>query len=455
VSYATNGEFFQIDPQDIERIKEYNLDILIQLGSGNLSGDIYRASKYGVWSYVLSDDRSLRGRPPGFWEVVENISETGVVLKITTENRNNSNALYRSLYFTYPFSPARNRNALYWSASTILSRQVEALYRLGEKDFFEEIGKYNQEFDIFTHKFHEFPSNFQALKHFFYVFCKIMAETSRRIFYLPTWYLMFTLNNTSDINVCTFISIFPPKDRYWADPHVINLGDKYYVFIEEYQYKNKKGRISVIEIDSNGSYQDPVCVLEKEYHLSYPFVFERQGNYFMVPESAQNRSIDLYECIEFPKLWKYRISLMKNVRAVDTTLFFNQGYWWLFTALTENEGSVMPSELFLFYSKELITTEWTPHPRNPIVSDIKKARPAGGLFKQNGKIFRPSQYTSKTYGYGFDLNEILVLSKTKYAEQETVNVRPFWDKKVLATHTFSKAGQLTIIDAFTQRMKIN
>ena len=55
------------------------------------------------------------------------------------------------------------------------------------------------------------------------------------------------------------------------------------------------------------------------------------------------------------------------------------------------------------------------------------------------------------YGYGFDLNEIMLLSDTEYLERRVTLVRPDWDKRTLATHTFAVAGRLTVIDALMQR----
>ena len=45
--------------------------------------------------------------------------------------------------------------------------------------------------------------------------------------------------------------IIPPKDRFWADPHVLFKDNKYYIFIEEYIFNKKKGHISVIQINKN------------------------------------------------------------------------------------------------------------------------------------------------------------------------------------------------------------
>jgi hypothetical protein len=144
---------------------------------------------------------------------------------------------------------------------------------------------------------------------------------------------------------------------------------------------------------------------------------------------------------------------MKNVKAVDTTLVYDQGKWWLFAAIAEQEAAAPQVELFLFYSEELFTDQWRAHPMNPIVSDVKRARAAGSIFEKNRKLFRPSQYCSSTYGYGFDLNEIVILSETEYFERTVSSVRPEPAKGIHATHTYSTRENLTMIDALTRRFK--
>ncbi len=262
---------------------------------------------------------------------------------------------------------------------------------------------------------------------------------------------MFDLNTNGSVSFENFKKIIPPKSRFWADPHIIQKDNQNYIFIEEYAFELKKGFLSVLEIDHSGKHTTPVRILEKEYHLSYPHVFEWNDRYYMVPESAANRTIDLYECIDFPYKWEFKMNLMENIQAVDTTLLFYREKWWLFTGIAENDGAFPEVELFLFSSEDLFTKDWKPHLLNPIVSDVKNARPAGRIFSRDGKLFRPSQDCSKAYGYGFNLNEILVLSETEYVEECVVAVRPDWDKKVFATHTYAVEGKLKIMDACTSR----
>jgi hypothetical protein len=173
----------------------------------------------------------------------------------------------------------------------------------------------------------------------------------------------------------------------------------------------------------------------------------------MIPESSEKRTIELYQSIDFPYQWQYVMTLMKDVKAVDTTVTFMNGKWWMFTAIAEQEAAAPQVELFLFYAEDLLTDKWHPHPMNPIVSDVKRARGAGSLILKDGKLFRPSQDCSRAYGFGFDLNEITLLSETSYAERTVTSVRPDPKTGILATHTYARQGNLTVVDALRRRTR--
>ena len=174
----------------------------------------------------------------------------------------------------------------------------------------------------------------------------------------------------------------------------------------------------------------------------------------MIPESSQNKTIELYKCISFPNEWEFSKNIMSDISAVDTTLFYYNSKWWLFTSLDESGKSLERStELFLFFSEDLFSDEWIKHPCNPVVSDIRVARPAGKIFVQGDKIYRPSQDCSQRYGKGFNLNQITVLSESDYAETLISRVEPGWDKTLRGTHTFNSDEELTVIDAYSYRMR--
>jgi hypothetical protein len=328
------------------------------------------------------------------------------------------------------------------------------LQLMGKKRFYAEIQIIDKKLNCDASGFYNNPPNGLVLKALVELLGTIIKRIYQKIFWIEQWYLLLNIEENFSRSFSQYKRIIPPLDRYWADPHIVQKNNRYYVFVEEFLYSWRKGRISVIEVDELGNHKDSVPVLEKDYHLSYPFIFKHEDKYYMVPESSENKTIDLYESVEFPYSWRFVMHLMENVVAVDTTLLYHANKWWLFTAMPENPESLPMVKLFLFFSEMLTTDNWRPHPQNPIVSDMVSARPAGKIFAQNGNMYRPSQDGSISYGNGFDINEINLLSETEYVEKRTISVRPNWDKKVKGTHTFSREGQLTVIDVFRWQPRI-
>jgi hypothetical protein len=80
-------------------------------------------------------------------------------------------------------------------------------------------------------------------------------------------------------------------------------------------------------------------VLTRPYHLSYPFVFRWRDDWYMVPETLENRTVDLYRSTRFPYDWTHAGTLLEDVAAVDATLIERDGRWWLFTTIAPFGGS--------------------------------------------------------------------------------------------------------------------
>jgi hypothetical protein len=274
------------------------------------------------------------------------------------------------------------------------------------------------------------------------------------LFFIDQWVIMTAARmEIESLQWSGFRPIIPPPDRYWADPFVIKRDDHYYVFIEEKIYTKGRGHISYQILDSDGNLQSTQTVLERPYHLSYPFLFEFGGELFMLPETAQNRTLDLYRCTRFPDQWEYTQSLMRDVYAVDATLLEHDGKWWLFANIKEGESGSSLDRLFLFYADTPLTGDWTPHPLNPVVDDIKSSRPAGRILARPDGLIRPSQDSSRRYGYAMNFNRITRLSPTEYEESRMARMEPPRSRHILAVHTYNQAGELSFIDAVVRRRR--
>ena len=444
-----------LSSKEVSQIKSKNLDIIIQLGSKTVKGDILNASSYAMWSYLYSDNRLISGQSDGFWEVLNGIGVTGSVLEIVTNNSNKNRVIARTSSKTDELSISRNRNTYAWKLASFLPRKVKELTLVGEKDFFKEIDYQYSYPQFYSNRLYH-KTNLNNLEMFSLLLqhlFKIFKTKLYHKFVLEQWILLFEFKEEVSSSFAKFKKLIPPKDRFYADPFVVYENNKYYLFIEELPYITNKGHISVLEINKKGEWSEPVKIIDESYHLSYPYIFKEHGNYFIIPESGANRTIDLYKCTKFPFQWEFQMNLMNNIRAVDTTLFFYEKKCWMFCNMAEHKGASTNDELFLFYADKVETVDWTPHPLNPIVSDATKSRPAGKIFIYNDKIIRPSQNSSKLYGYGLTMNEILVLNEHEYKEVRIEDIEPNWDRQVTRTHTFNHSEGLTIIDGKLKRKR--
>lgn len=442
-----------IKDEDIKKIVEKDLDVIIRLGFRILRGDILKAAKCGVWSFHHGDNEIYRGGPAGFWEVFQNEPVTGSILQIINEELDDGKILARSYSTTDPILVKRNCNNYYMKTLSFVPRKLKELHELGKEKFLEKVNEENKNFGFYSNRLYVKPTNLEFFSLASSNFGKLIKRKFQNTYSFEQWSLLFDIKKDISKSMWKYKEIIPPKDRFWADPHIITMDDNYFIFIEEYMYQKSKGHIALIKMDKNGNYEYQGKILEKQYHLSYPHVFEFENNFYMIPETEANNDIELYKCIDFPKKWEYYGKIMDNVSAVDSTIFNYNNKWWMFSGIKENKGASNSDELFLFYSDNPLTDQWKSHKNNPIISDVRSARPAGKIFSHNNKIYRPSQNGSNYYGYGISINEINKINEENFEEVVVSHILPKWDNSVKRVHTFSYDNGLSVIDAKIKRRR--
>jgi hypothetical protein len=275
----------------------------------------------------------------------------------------------------------------------------------------------------------------------------------RSYFFLDQWTILIAPSmGYKSLSWADFKPVITPPDRSWADPFIWVQENRYYLFIEELLCSTNRGHITCLALDEGMNILSDQVVLEQPYHLSYPFLFEHEGQLYMIPETGNNNRVELYRCMNFPNQWEFSKTLISNVYAVDSTLLKTENKWWLFANVKEYGGSSWDA-LHLYYADHPLSDQWTPHPLNPIVKDIHSARPAGRIFLHEGNLIRPSQDCSVRYGYAINFNRIVTLTETDYAEIREQTFKPPDKSRVLATHTFNDVAGLTVIDAKQRRRK--
>lgn len=436
INYSKNSN--KLNDSDLNKV-----DIIINFTNYKLDPIFHKYTKFGIWQNQFYKNYSKNNVFNGFWEVFNNDNVTCVNLETTFLDK--SYVITNSYISTDVLSIKRNVNNICWKNSSLILRGL-LKFEKNQENFFEEIKRFPLDF----HSKKSPKNNDYLLIIMKMVIRSVKARFFQKLFF-DKWVILFKFGSKPITEIENYTKI-SSKNGFLADPHIIFKNDHYFVFVEETETTNGKGHISIIDIDLNGNYTTPKKILDCPYHLSYPSIFDYQDNYYMIPESHENKTIGIYKCDKFPDNWKFQQTLLKNIDAVDTTLFQYNKKWWLFTCIKQNSNLAEYNELFIYYSDQLFSKNWMSHPMNPVVSDVRKARSAGKIFEKEGKIFRPSQDCSSGYGYRVIINQILKLTENEYEEKEIETIEPY-ESKIQGIHTFNSERGMIIIDAKIKKIK--
>src|SRR6185437_9688752 len=107
--------------------------------------------------------------------------------------------------------------------------------------------------------------------------------------------------------------------------------------------------------------------------LSYPNVFQFDGKYYMIPETASTSRVELYRAVNFPWEWKFEKVLLSGSKFQDVTWFQFEGKHWLFAGGSSTGLGGQYDQLHLFHAPTVFDRV-KPHPANPVKTDLGSAR---------------------------------------------------------------------------------
>ena len=190
----------------------------------------------------------------------------------------------------------------------------------------------------------------------------------------------------------------------------------WYMFFEVMNLRAGKGEIGLAVSQDGGQWTYRQVVLGEPFHLSYPYVFEWDNEYYMVPESYHAKSVRLYKAVDFPTRWSFIRDLLVGDDFVDSSVFRFNDRWWLLTDLARLP--YFAGTLRLFSAANLMGP-WAEHPKSPLVfGNPHIARPAGRVLVVNGRVIRYTQDCEPVYGSQVRAFEITELTTTTYHERE-------------------------------------
>jgi hypothetical protein len=201
--------------------------------------------------------------------------------------------------------------------------------------------------------------------------------------------------------------------RFVADPFMVRRDGLWYLFFEAMDDLARRGAIALATSVDGLAWEYRSIVLSESFHLSYPYVFEWEGEYYMIPEALEPGTVRLYRARSFPYGWEHVADLIDE-ECADSSIVRHDGRWWLFTCTRPYSHDI----LRLFHADDLMGP-WIEHPASPLVDgDATIARPAGRIIEYEGRLIRFSQDCTSCYGRQVRAFEIGQLDAASYRERE-------------------------------------
>lgn len=223
--------------------------------------------------------------------------------------------------------------------------------------------------------------------------------------------------------------------RYWlADPLLFHYDNNLYLFCEAYDKDKRIGRIGVMKYDGL-TFNNFQIILEKPYHLSFPFVFTLENEIYMIPESSHNKTIELYKAESFPNKWIKVENLMFG-DFVDTILdYVDNSEYVLYTYDVINNRRLAFS--IDFNSKKI-------KPIYNIGDPNQLYRAAGQVFYYKHTKVRPLQYNKNLYGEFIRIQNLENNKIEYHIKPQTLKTNDSFEYRRL--HTYSNVRSFEAID---------
>ncbi|MCH4092543.1 glucosamine inositolphosphorylceramide transferase family protein [Acetobacter sp.] len=238
----------------------------------------------------------------------------------------------------------------------------------------------------------------------------------------------------------------PGRYRFLADPFGIWRDDRLHVFVEHYDYRTRKGEIHLLILNRALEIIQQGTVLSEPWHLSYPFIFEADGEVWMLPEACRSGKLTLYRARHFPWEWEAVPEFRFPHAAIDASPIFTAGAWWMFYAPSSPDTDRMAA--LRLARADTLLGRWEDVSTQPLRRAPGSSRMGGTPRIMEGQLILPMQDCTETYGGAIRLLTAKTSPDQFMTFQESFRItapqsaHPF----TAGLHTLSAAGDVTLID---------
>lgn len=241
------------------------------------------------------------------------------------------------------------------------------------------------------------------------------------------------------------------SSKYWyADPITFCHEGKEYLFVEEYDRDTLKGQLAAAVLEPNGGNVAFHTILQEPYHLSYPMVFPWQDGIYMIPETSENRSINLYQAEAFPYQWRLVQAFDVGRELVDTVVLEkSDGALTLLTSEVSPENPLLVRFRKLVLKKDRDAVSLELLPEGEAAPYDLHSRTAGKIFEDGGRRILPTQHsTAVDYGHSLCFSELTdgKMKQLRILGPADVEIADIPANHRIGIHTYCCTGSVEVID---------
>ncbi len=416
-------------------------DLVLDLGCG--SGP-HPPSRLGTWSLRFGGARLTRTSAALFAEVASGATWCDLVLLADLPGGGSPVVLARTTSHVNDRSLWRTRAPVAWKARALVRRCLATVRRDGADAFLAAArARYDQSVprpppSVTVGRFAGF--RLRHLLRRFLVPYFLMRDQ---------WRIGVRLRGPNDPPWGSrawargFRFIDAPPERFYADPFLFELDGRTFLFFEDWDWAVGKAIISVAELAADGSLGPVRTALDTPYHLSNPLVFAADGEIFMIPETLAQRRVEVYRAVSFPTTWELQCIPLDNLDIVDPCVLQDGDQWWMFAAVLDFGGSGW-DELHVFRA-EALCGPWRPVGDQPVLSDVRAARPGGRMWMKDGVLHRLAQNCAGGYGAGLGLHAVEQMDAKGYRQRTVAEVNAF-DFRMNGVHAYDATPRFEVVD---------
>lgn len=429
---ATDGGLWQSLPHDVlDCIAADDVGVIVKFGMGLLRVPPPEQLNVPILSYHHGDPKRFRGRPAGFYEILQGERTVGQVVQRLSNNLDSGEIVAAAETRVTPHSYRATLMDAYRASPMLLRRAIENV-RAGQQVGESEKGRV-----------YRLPRNPTVLR---FVAGRV-GSLLRRLAYGATvekrWEVA-TATLAGELSLDQIIEALgderrwtcvpaPAGSRFLADPFFGPSGE---LLVE--CLSSRSGRGEIIEVDDHSNRR----LSQGEGHFSYPAVLSAGERTWVVPEVASWSPPVAYPLAGAEFGEHIELQIPGSPRLLDPTPLQRPEGVFLF-ANVAGEG---PFVLRL-WTADAIDAQFAEHPCSPIRLSPAGGRMAGIPFVSGGKLIRVGQEFRREYGDGLCFFEVTKLSRKEYAERM---VREFRFSSRRGPHTLNVRNGKIAFDSYRE-----